>query len=269
MRFPHGRWILALALLTAGISATSLPAQAQDEQAEPIPFVYMLHGEVDPGMMGEYTQALQAVAEANRQHDNGIGWAAYMPLTGDGPPKFRYFIPLQTVGEIDGWSPMWQVMSDVHGPEKAREVLQALSGCWTPESLLLAYNSAVSNPADTPATAPPPFAYHLTVRVHPGDNFEYFGMAQNFVEAHSSHEQGMNWIGYSNMIGGRGTEIHYFMAMNKLGEMDAWPMNAQVMIESLGQEAWQTMQKRLTEITDVSSEILVMSPPHSNLEGAE
>ena len=40
----------------------------------------------------------------------------------------------------------------------------------------------------------------------------------------------------------------------------------QVMIDSLGQEEWQKMQKRLTEITDVSSEILVMSPPHSNLE---
>jgi len=243
------------------------PVGAEDEERKsPTPFLFMLRGDVDPSMMTEYTEAIGAISEAHRQHDNGNNWAAYMPLTGDGTPRFHIFIPLQKAGDIDGWTPMWQVMSEVHGPEKTAEVLTTISKCWTPESLLLNYNSAVSNPSDPALMAPPPFAYHMTVRVQPGANFEYFGMTQKFVEAHGSHEDGMHWIGYNNMIGGAGPEIHYFIALDKLGDMDSWPMNAQVMIDSLGQEEWDKIQKRLPEITDVSSEILIMSPPHSNLE---
>ena len=68
-------------------------------------------------------------------------------------------------------------------------------------------------------------------------------MAQKFIDAHSSHEQGMNWIGYSNRVGGAGPEFHYFIAMDKLGDMDSWPPGPSVMIDSLGAEEWQKMQK--------------------------
>jgi hypothetical protein len=39
----------------------------------------------------------------------------------------------------------------------------------------------------------------------------------------------------------------------------------------VGAEEWQQMQKRLSEFAEAHSEILVMSPPHSNPEtkGAE
>jgi hypothetical protein len=245
------------------------PAVSQDEGGGgPMPFVFWLHGEVAPEMSDDYNEALSKVISGHQQHDNGNNWVAYVPLTGGSAPQFNFFIPMQKVGEMDGWTPLFQILSDTHGVETAGEVMQTLSTSRTPSSRLLAYNSAVSNPAPEIRKAPPPFAWHLTVRPRPGMVGEYVAMARAFIDAHSSHEQGMNWLGYSPMVGGKGAEFHYFIAMDKLGDMDSWPPGASVMIDSVGAEEWQRMQKRLGEITDTHSEILVMSPPHSN-PGAE
>jgi hypothetical protein len=171
---------------------------------------------------------------------------------------------MHKIGEMDGWTPLIQILTDTHGAEAAGEVMQTLSKCWTPSTLLLAYNPAVSNPAAEIRKAPPQFAWHLTAKPKPGAVGEYVSMTRKFVDAHSSHEQGLNWIGYSNRVGGSGPEFHYFIAMDKLGDMDSWPPGPSVMIDSLGAEEWKRMQQRLGEITDTHSEILVMSPPHSN-----
>jgi hypothetical protein len=262
----HGNRTVLCGLFTLIVCiGLAAPAIAQEEQPGPMPFVYLLRGEVDPGMMSEYSDAVEKAVAASRDHEKGQEWAAYTALTGGSSPRFQYFIPMKKIGEMDDWTPLFQMLSEAYGPEAAVELSTTLSECWTPESLLLGYMGMVSNPAAQPPTGPPPFAWHLHVGVKPGMVFEYISLVQKIVEAHSSHERGMNWIAYSNMVGGDGSEFHYFIAMNKLGDMDEWPLSPQVMIESVGEEEWKKMQKRFTEISTGQSEILVLSPTHSNL----
>jgi hypothetical protein len=254
--------LFALIVCTALLT----PASAQEEQLGPTPFVYLLRGELDPGMMSEYTDAVEKVVAASRDHENGQQWAAYATLTGGNSPRFQYFLPMQKIGDMDGWTPMFQLLTEAYGRDTAVELSTTLSECWTPSSLILGYMPMVSNPREVPPTGPPPFAWHLRVGVEPGMVFEYISLVQTIVEAHKSHERGMNWIAYSNVVGGEGSEFHYFIAMDKLGEMDEWPLSPQVMIESVGEEEWKRMQKRFTEISTGQSEILVLSPTHSNLQ---
>ena len=170
---------------------------------------------------------------------------------------------MAAVGEIDSWTPNLQVVAEAHGPDAAREIFETLQKCWSPERLLLAYNPSISNPQEGRKSGPPPVAWHLKVVIEPGMVFEYIGMVQKIVEAHKSHDNGLNWIGYSNAIGGHGNEFHYFVLMDKIGDIDGWPSNSQVMSDAVGAEAWGEMQERLTEIGDSETEILVFSPSHS------
>jgi len=258
------RVFLATVVCVLG-SALVAPALAQDGAADPFPFLFTLEGEIEPDMMAEFSEAVGKIVEAHQQHDNGNMWSAYAPLTGGGSPMFRFFIPLQKIGDMDGWTPNPQILGEVHGPEAAGEIIDALGACWAPASSLLAFNPAVSNPNPDWSGGAPRFAYYLRVSVTSAMIREYFSLAQQMAQAHRTHEDGLHWVGYMNAIGGEGREIHYFIGMDKLGEMDAWPLNAQVMIDSLGAEAWQKLQKRFNEIASVHSEILVLSPPHSNL----
>jgi hypothetical protein len=225
----------------------------------------MLRGEVDPTMMGDYNQAIQKIVAAHQQHDNGNVWAAYARLTGAGGPKFEFYLPMSKMAEMDAWTPNFQILAAAHGPEEAAKIFQSIQECWTPESLLLAYNPTISNPADgSYRSAPPAAAWHLKVVIDRGAVFEYVGMVQKIVEAHKSHENGLRWIGYSNTVGGHGNEFHFYIMMEKVGDFDGWPTNAQVMSDAIGAEAWGEMQQRLAEIGDSESEILLFSPPHSN-----
>ncbi len=255
------QWIAAV----VAVLLLTLPTLAQDEaEVEgPWPFFLIVRGEVDAAMMAEYNDAVGKMVAAHKQHDNGNNWAAFTRLTGSEDPRFHFFVPMTTMGEMDGWTPNFQIVAAAHGRETAQEVFETLQKCWKAESLLLAYNPGISNPPEGLGGQPPPAAWHLKVTIDPGMVFEYIGLVQKVVEAHTGHDNGLNWIGYQNSIGGHGNEFHYFIMMEKIGDIDTLPSNDEVMIETVGAETWGEMQKRMTDIGNAESEILVFSPFHS------
>ena len=116
------RWPFAVPWVALALLVTVLPASADGD--EPYPFLFLIRGEVPGDRMGEFSQLFTQVIEAHKQHENGNNWATYMPMTGDSSPLVRMYIPMDKIGEMDGWTPHAQIMTAAHGPEKAPELMQ-------------------------------------------------------------------------------------------------------------------------------------------------
>ena len=102
-----------------------------------------------------------------------------------------------------------------------------------------------------------------------GEIEEYTGLVQKMAAAHQKHEKGLRWVGYMNMIGGKGTQIFYFLGMDKLGEMDGWPEGKEVMVAAYGEEGASEIYNKMVKIAQGKSKILKFVPGFSRFEVPE
>ena len=253
---------VVLSLVIVGIL---VPAAAQ-EVPRPFPMILTIRGPVEPAMMGPFNEGMQKIVKAHSEHASGNNWATYTQLTGGQPAQFYLFLPMAKMGDLDVWTPHMQIMMEALGPEEGQKLLSSMGKAWPAESLILAHVPEISNPSES-MEGPPPYAMHMQVSVKPEAVFEYIGMVQKIVEANAKHDNGLNWVGYTNTVGGEGAEFHYWIAANSLADLERLPMMGQVMNEALGAEGWGKMQSRFVEIAKSHSEILVFMPTHSNMGG--
>ncbi|MCP4249123.1 MAG: hypothetical protein GY778_18930, partial [bacterium] len=179
------------------------------------PFFYVIKAKVDPTNVAEYDGAVGQVVAAHKKHENGNTWAAFSPLTGGPASKFYYFVPMQSVGDMDGWTPNAQLMTEALGEEAAAKSLQTMSNVSKSMNMILAFSPRLSNPdADTPP-GPPNFVWTIHARVQAGMMEQYTALVEKLKEAHQAHENGFNWNAYTSIVGGAAGEVHFFIGMDK------------------------------------------------------
>jgi hypothetical protein len=88
------------------------------------------------------------------------------------------------------------------------------------------------------------------------------------VAANKDHPKGMHWTGYSVLAGGETGEFHFFVGMQKLGEMDAWPMGSEVLVDKYGEEETEKLLSALPQVSKARDELLAHNPEMSNLPPA-
>jgi hypothetical protein len=84
------------------------------------------------------------------------------------------------------------------------------------------------------------------------------------VAAHKDNPSGLHWVGYSVLAGGEAGEFHFFVGMQKLGEMDAWPMGPEVLVDKYGEEETEKLLSALPQVSQGRDELLAHSPEMSN-----
>ncbi len=256
--------LLALALLTA------VAAVAQDEEAAAAagpryPFFYVIKAKVDPTKIEEYAGAVGQVVAAHKQHDNGNVWAAFSTLTGGPAAKFYYFVPMQGVGDMDGWTPNAQVMSEVLGEEAAAQSLQTMSNVSKSKNMILAFNPRLSNADPSAPPGAPNFVWTIHAKVEAGMMEKYTALVEKLKEAHQAHENGFNWTAYTPIVGGQAGDVYFFIGMDKMGDIDGWTPVQQIEAAHMGAEMASKARKKAAEIAESTSMILALSPGLSNL----
>ena len=102
----------------------------------------------------------------------------------------------------------------------------------------------------------------------PGKASDYVALVKKMVLAHKGNPKGLHWVGYSVFAGGEAGEFHFFSGMEKLAEMDAWPMGPGLLEEKYGKEEAAELLNALPMVSKPSDELLARSPEMSNLAPA-
>jgi hypothetical protein len=52
--------------------------------------------------------------------------------------------------------------------------------------------------------------------------------------AHAKHPEGLVWVTYRKLTGGPDETVRFFFPLNRMGDLDAWQSNRQILTETLG-----------------------------------
>ena len=263
-----GKTFLLLAVVATVVAGLAGTAMAQADLQVPYPFFYLIKAKVDATKVNAYQEALAKVVEAHKQHDSGNNWAAFSQLFGGPEAIFDFFLPTQKLGEIDEWLPNIKVVADIHGEAAAEKIFRTLGESSKSMSKILAYAPRLSNPDPSCTGAVPAFVYHIQVKAEPGKASDYAALIRKMVAANKDHLKGMHWTGYSVFAGGETGEYHFFVGMQKLGEMDAWPMGSEVLVDKYGEEETEKLLSALPQVSKARDELLAHNPEMSNLPPA-
>jgi hypothetical protein len=262
----------ALGMALCLLAGQPLLAQ-EDKKAEsegPVyPLFYLIKSKIDRTEMEAYGGAIAKIVAAHEAHENGNNWAAYTPLTGGPDPKFYYFLPMDKLGDMDGWLSNRKVVADVHGVEEASKVFMTIGEASESTDMVLMYSKSISNPSPEWKPGAPAYVYFGHVTVEPAKAEEYIALVQKLAAAHRKHEKGLHWAGYMNMIGGKGTQFFYFIGMDKLGAIDDWPEGKEVMVAAYGEEGASEIYNAMVHIAQGKSKILKFVPGFSRFEVPE
>jgi len=257
---------LVLLLTLTGVCLSllvAIPGLAQEEaekEGPRYPFFYLIKNKVDPVMMPQYRAAIGQILAAHNQHESGNLWAPFAPLTGGPHSKCYYFMPMDTMGTMDGWTPNRQVLTEALGAEAAATVFQTLNEAAETWDMVLGYNETLSRPPAEPGPAVPKYLWLIHFQVEPTKIGEFMALNEKFGEAHAAHEKGFNWSVYNNLIGGDGAQFWYFIPFEKMGEIDDWASGQEILVGHFGQDAADAISTKLAEVAKSRSAILTWIP---------
>ncbi len=264
------RRLRRLTHLIAPLSAVCLilcavSSRAQDEAPAIFPYFFQISTEVDSARVGDYSAAIGQIVAAHEKHENGRNWAAFNSFTGPGT-NYTYFLPLLEIGEMDSWLANPQILIESLGAEAAMKLLGTLGETSVGTTRLLAYDPAVSNPDPAgPSGAPPRWVYHIRSRIDTARMPEYLEAIGKLAAAYNEHQPEVRWLGYSNMIGGEGSEFHFYVVLDTLAEIDAWAPPPVVLAQSYGPEEAARLGAVMGETSESETSILALDPTQSHI----
>lgn len=261
------RWYVVslVCLLAAGFAAAQEPAAGAPEY----PLGYVIMHEVDAEMGTEYWEVANRIAEAMRTHDNAVPFWTWTHATG-GPGYVYYWVaPMKTFGDIDGWTSIPRMVSDVYGSEEAQKIWQALAATGVrARNMVLGTATQLSN-LEPEGGEFPKFGYYWHVTVERGMIPQYAEIMRKIAAAHRDHPDGLHWETSRCLIGEQDPEFFIFIGMNDWGELANMPNIERVLVEKYGQDETTALFKQLSQISSDQANLMMLVPELSNLPPSE
>jgi hypothetical protein len=124
-------------------------------------------------------------------------------------------------------------------------------------SLLIAIFAALATASVAAAQgSPPPFLFVTESTVEDAKTSVWGLAMQDVAAAHARHPRGSTWAAYRAMTGGPESRFRFHAAVQKLAELDDWPSNRRVVIETLGRNAGKAALSVLDSTTDPTDRLM-------------
>ena len=96
---------LARFSITLALILVAIPGWGQESAYPPSYFLFS-ESTVLQADSADYADALAITAKAHAKHPKGNAWVTYRRLTGGPEETVRFLFPLNSMAELDGWSPI-------------------------------------------------------------------------------------------------------------------------------------------------------------------
>ena len=110
---------------------------------------------------------------------------------------------------------------------------------------------------DSPA--PPGFFLMSEVTVEQADSADWAEAATMTAKAHAKHPKGNFFATYSKLTGGPHQTVRVFFPINRMGDLDDWVSNHQILAEVLGRNRARIVESDLDLASEVDERILAFS----------
>ena len=236
--------------------ATLAPARAEDGVT---PFLFVSESHVDRAASGIWSLAVQDVAEAQSRSERGNEWAAYEALTGGPAARYRFYIRLDKLAELDGWTSIRKVVVEEMGADAGAAALRVLDTADTLPDRLAAYSEELSRPP-APREAPYPYYWVLSVRIDDGKLIEYASLIKRIKRAHDAQQPGAHWTAYADAIGGEPGRVELYFPFDRFAELDGWPGTTEALAARYGPDEAARIVEALDAISATTVELWSLVP---------
>jgi hypothetical protein len=104
-----------------------------------------------------------------------------------------------------------------------------------------------------------PFLFVIDARVEPPVAATWTTAVRRTAEAHAGHARGNVWAAYRSLTGGPDAEFRFVFPLRKLGDLDGWQSNRQILVEAFGNDLGKRVAKELDLDAESSDRILALS----------
>jgi len=248
--------VRAIPLLMIVCVFAGLPAIAQEG---PPPYLFVIESGMKAADVPIWTMAMRDVATAHAESDNGNAWAAYQSTTGGPDTRFRFYIPLRKLAELDNWASTREVVIGALGADAGKAALRVLDAADYAADRLAAYNAPLSRPP-APRVAPYRHIWVLTVQIRKGKLIEYAALMRRVKRANDAHDDGAHWAAYADAIGGEVDTVELYFPFDRFAELDAWPGTPEILASHYGADEAARILEALDGISEATSQIWSLVP---------
>jgi hypothetical protein len=258
-----------LASAGCALLALMLPAAAPAQDG-PAPFALVYATTVKLGTQPQYEAAMGKLVEAYKKAESPVKWTTFVSAIGGTGPTYYTAVPMQKLGDIDGWPPPPEVLAKAYGDGQAGEILQSMgSATQQSQTFIMAVRPELSYAPDASAaqSGPSPLGYVYTWTLKPGGVPQFEAAFTKTVEAYRKVKSPIRWTTSSTTIGGTAPGYVSIIPMQKFGDIDGWQGTApaEVLTKAYGEaEAAKTMQSFAAAGQGLQVSIIASRPDLSN-----
>lgn len=224
----------ALALSLPCVLGSPATALGQSAAAQPSEYLHVISVTVKPGGVPAYESFTRKIAAGAEKVGAAQHWRTFMVMIGGPGRTFNIVLPFNKWSEVDGWTPVPQILTKAYGQAEAKRIM--------------AEGSAVTEHSETsvlrllPGLSVRPEAFnaqtgyiHLFVtEVEPAMVPAWESYISKLKAAQEKSPQFPSVVRRVAVLGSSNTYASA-VGFSKFAERDSWPMNTELMRTAYGQ----------------------------------
>lgn len=126
-------------------------------------------------------------------------------------------------------------------------------------SLTVALTALAAPATSQEASTPPAYMLLSESTVLQEDSADWADALALTAKAHAKHAQGNTWVSYRKLTGGPHETVRSFFPLDRMGDLDTWVSNRQVVQQALGPDRARTVLQDLDLVETSSERVLAYS----------
>jgi hypothetical protein len=243
-----------LVVAVAVLFSWSTPAVAQDELTD---LLWVLEVHAVPGKQGQFENYVRKIIEGAETIGDQTGTLGYQTLLGGKINRYFFARPFDTLGQMDDWRSVPQILIEAFGQEEAGRI-QLAGGESIESAETTVYATQHDMSSATPGVAPGAFAHVVRTVIDPEKFEPYMG----FLAALSAAEKSLGVEVFRRSAqDGPALEFTAVQFFNSHAERDTAPDRFQAMQDIVGENQARALFRAQREAIAERETLLLQARP--------
>jgi hypothetical protein len=255
----------ALALSVPGVVGVPAAALGQSPAAPPSEYIYVITTTVKSGGVPAYESFLKKIVGGADKVGASQHWMNWMVMIGGPARTFNIVLPFNRWSEVDGWTPVPQILAKAYGEAEGRRIMAA-GGAVTEHSENAVYRLLPGSSLRPEAfNARAGYLHLIVTEVEPEMVPAWEGYIARLKAAQEKSDQYPSVVRRVAVLGPSNTYVTA-VAFRKFAERDSWPVNLEVLRNAYGQAQADSLNGvRLRATRNARQMVLMFRPDLSRL----
>jgi hypothetical protein len=259
--------LTSLALMLPCVLVNTVIAAAQSQAAQPSQYIHVITVTVKPGAGPAYESFTKKIAAGAEKIGAAQRWMAWMVTIGGPGRTYNIVLPFEKWSEVDGWTPVPQILSKAYGEVEGRRIMAAGTAAIerSETSVLRILPDLSSRPQAFNARAG--YLQLIVTEVEPAMVPAWEGYLARLKAAQEKSAESPSAVRRVAVLGASNTYATA-VAFGKFAERDGWRMNMDLLRDAYGQAQADSLNTIRLRSTRNSHQMVLLYRPDLSRPGA-